>query len=263
MTRSRGPSPAIFGALLLHAAVVAMFLIRWPVDEDIVPMVSSVPVNIVSSEVVEAAPADNPADELVTEDAATAPVDVPPEPTPPEPKPPAPTPRPTPTPTPRPTPPRPTPPRPTPPRPTPPRPTTPTRPQPSLDLDALAGPRRPAPPTTSPRPATGQQGAGQAAQATGPQLTAIFNQVYPNWTLPCDIPGANQLRIEMDLTLSPDGRITAGPTLRNARSDSVYRAAADGALRAIRQTAPFDVPQGFPGGQFRPVFVTERACRNR
>ncbi|MBU2377706.1 MAG: TonB C-terminal domain-containing protein, partial [Alphaproteobacteria bacterium] len=166
-----------------------------------------------------------------------------------------------PTPVPRPTPPRPTPPRPTPPRPTPPRP-APPQPQPSLDLDALAGPRRPAP-TTGTRPATGQQGRGQAAQATGPQLTAIFNQVYPNWTLPCDIPGANELRIEMDVTLAPDGRITSGPTLRNARSDSVYRAAADGALRAIRQTAPFDVPAGFPGGPYRPVFVTERACRNR
>ena len=37
----------------------------------------------------------------------------------------------------------------------------------------------------------------------------------------------------------------------------------DGALRALRQTAPFDVPQGFPGGVYRPTFNTERACRNR
>ncbi|WP_298162591.1 hypothetical protein [Brevundimonas sp.] len=277
MTRSR-PSPAIIGALLLHVGVAAMFLIEWPeADEKIIPTVSSVPVSIVSSEVVEAAAPDNPSEELVTEEAATAPVEAPPEPTPPAPTPPtpapppprpAPTPRPTPTP-PRPTPPRPTPPRPTPPRPTPPRATpTPPRPappgrtEPSLDLDALAGPRRPAP-TPGPRAPTGQQGRGQAAQATGPQLTAIFNQVYPNWTLPCDIPGANQLRIEMDVTLSADGRITAGPTLRSPRSDPVYRAAADGALRAIRQTAPFDVPAGFPGGAFRPTFNTERACRNR
>ena len=261
MTKSR-PSPAILGAILVHAAVAAMFLIRWPESEaEIMPTVSSVPVSIISSAVVEAAAPDNPSEELVTEEAATAPVETPPEPVPPTPTPPAPTPRPTPTPTPRPTPPRPTPPRPTPPRPTPPRP-APAQPQPSLDLDALAGPRRPAP-TPGPRPATGQQGRGQAAQATGPQLTAIFNQVYPNWTLPCDIPGANQLRIEMDLTLSADGRITAGPTLRNARSDAVYRAAADGALRAIRQTAPFDVPAGFPGGAYRPTFNTERACRNR
>ena len=67
----------------------------------------------------------------------------------------------------------------------------------------------------------------------------------------------------MDVTLDERGRITDGPTLVGARSDAVYRAAADGALRAIRQTAPFDVPQGFPGGPFRPTFVTERACRNR
>jgi outer membrane biosynthesis protein TonB len=262
MAASR-PSPAILGALLLHAGVAAMFLIQWPQrDDDITPMVSSVPVSIVSSEVVVAAAADNPSEELVTEEAATAPPEpIPPEPTPPAPTPPAPTPRPTPAPTTRPTPPRPTPPRPTPSRPTPSRP-APTRPEPSLDLDSLAGPRRPAT-TPGPRAPTGQQGAGQASQATGPQLTAIFNQVYPNWTLPCDIPGANQLRIEMDVTLSRDGRITSGPTLRNPRSDTVYRAAADGALRAIRQTAPFDVPQGFPGGAFRPTFNTERACRNR
>lgn len=261
MAKSRF-SPAILGAILLHVGVAAMFLIRWPESEaEIMPTVSSVPVSIISDAVVEAAAPDNPSEELVTEEAATAPVETPPEPTPPTPTPPAPTPRPTPTPTPRPVPPRPTPPRPTPPRPTPPRP-APAQPQPSLDLDALAGPRRPAP-TPGPRAPTGQQGRGQQAQATGPQLTAIFNQVYPNWTLPCDIPGANQLRIEMDLTLSADGRITAGPTLRNPRSDAVYRAAADGALRAIRQTAPFDVPEGFPGGAYRPTFNTERACRNR
>ena len=277
---ARSPSPAILGALLLHAGVAAMFFVRWPQSEDVVPMVNAVPVSIVSSEVIEAAPADNPSEELATEDAATAPVESPPEPTPPEPRPEPPPPAPPPppprlAPTPRPTPPRETRPAPTPPRPTPPRPETrpappraETRPPPSrsdappLDLDELAGPRRPAP-TPGPTASTGQQGRGQAAQATGPQVTAIFNQVYPNWVLPCDIPGANQLRIEMDVTLSPDGRITSGPTLRNARADSVYRAAADGALRALRQTAPFDVPQGFPGGQFRPTFNTERACRNR
>ncbi len=279
MTRSR-PSAAIIGAVLLHVGVAAMFLVEWPQSEvEILPTVSSVPVSIVSSEVIAAAAPDNPSEELVTEDAATAPVEAPPELTPPTPTPPTPSPpvlrptpaptprptppRPTPTPTPpRPTPPRPTPPRPAPPRPTPPRATPPAASTPALDLDSLAGPRRNTP-ATGTRPATGQQGTGRAPQATGPQLTAIFNQVYPNWTLPCDIPGADQLRIEMDVTLSPDGRITAGPTLRNPRSDSVYRAAADGALRAIRQSAPFDVPAAFPGGAYRPTFNTERACRNR
>ena len=50
---------------------------------------------------------------------------------------------------------------------------------------------------------------------------------------------------------------------QEVRAVTLYRSAADGALRALRQTAPFDVPQGFPGGAYRPTFNTERACRNR
>ncbi|WBT06000.1 cell envelope integrity protein TolA [Brevundimonas vesicularis] len=291
----RRPSPAILGSLALHAGVVALafVMVSHKTDEDETPLVASVPVTIVSEEVIQAAPADNPQPEPSPDDAATAPVQQPdpvpptPEPTPPQPQPrptptpprptpprPAPTPTPTPKPTPTPTPPRPTP-RPQPPTPAPPtkaqptpRPATPAparpapqRTEPSLDLDALAGPTRPT--NNRGRPATGQQGAGAASQATGPQITAIFNQVYPNWILPCDIPGADQLRIQVELTLSSDGRITRGPSLINAQSSNVYRAAADGALRALRQTAPFDVPQGFPGGVYRPTFNTERACRNR
>ena len=293
----RRPSPAILGSLALHAGVVALafVMVSHKTDEDETPLVASVPVTIVSEEVIQAAPADNPQPEPSPDDAATAPVQQPdpvpptPEPTPPQPQPrptptpprptpprpaPTPTPTPTPKPTPTPTPPRPTP-RPQPPTPAPPtkaqptpRPATPAparpapqRTEPSLDLDALAGPTRPT--NNRGRPATGQQGAGAASQATGPQITAIFNQVYPNWILPCDIPGADQLRIQVELTLSADGRITRGPSLINAQSSNVYRAAADGALRALRQTAPFDVPQGFPGGVYRPTFNTERACRNR
>ncbi len=268
--------PAILGSIALHAGVVALAFVSWPRDEAITPMISSVPVSIVSSEAVEAAAADNPSDELVTEDAATAPVAAPVEPIPaptptPPPTPPAPTPRPTPrptppTPAPRPTPRPPTPtpptPRPTPPRPAPARP-APRREEPSLDLDALQGPRRPAP-TTGPRAPTGQQGRGQAPQATGPQISAMFReQVIPNWLVPCATPGARQLRIQIDVTLSADGRITAGPTLVSPRSDPIYRATAEGALRALRQTAPFDVPTGFTGGNFRPSFNTEEACRNQ
>ncbi|MEN5113143.1 hypothetical protein ACWGLL_14940 [Brevundimonas sp. NPDC055814] len=272
----RRPSPAILGSIALHAGVVALAFVSWSSKDEMKPLVNSVPVSIVSDVEIAAAPADNPQEEPSLEDGETAPVETPPEPTPPEPEPTPPTPQPQPRPTPRPTPappekkaptPRPTPappekkapaPRPTP---TPPEKKAPARPAPGLDLDALAGPPRPT--QNRGRPATGQQGTGQASQATGPQITAIFNQVYPNWILPCDIPGANELRIQVDLTLSADGRITRGPTLVNPQSSAVYRAAADGALRALRQTAPFDVPAGFPGGAYRPTFNTERACANR
>ncbi len=295
----RRPSPAIVGSLALHAGVVALALVSWSKQDELKPLVNSVPVSIVSDIEIAAAPADNPQPEPSPEDGATAPVETPPEPVPPEPTPtppaprptppaprptppaprptprppekaPAPRPTPTPAPTPRPTPPRPAPtppekaaPRPTPPRPnpTPPRPAP--RPAPGLDLDALAGPPRQTP--NRGRPAAGQQGTGQASQATGPQITAIFNQVYDNWNvfIVCNMPGGDELRIQMDVTLSADGRITRGPTLVSPQSSAVYRAAADEAMRALRQTAPFDVPTGFPGGAYRPTFNTERACANR
>jgi hypothetical protein len=274
----RRPSPAILGSIALHAGVVALAFVSWSSKDEMKPLVNSVPVSIVSDVEIAAAPADNPQEEPSLEDGETAPVEAPPEPTPPEPEPTPPTPQPQPRPTPRPTPappekkaptPRPTPtppekkapaPRPTP---TPPEKKAPARPAPGLDLDALAGPPRPT--QNRGRPATGQQGTGQASQATGPQITAIFNQVYDNWNvfIVCSMPGGNELRIQMDVTLSADGRITRGPTLVNPQSSAVYRAAADEATRALRQTAPFDVPAGFPGGAYRPTFNTERACANR
>lgn len=262
MASSR-PSPAILGAILLHAGVAAMFFVRWPESEaEILPTVSSVPVSIVSDVPVEAAAPDNPSEEPVTEDAATAPVEAPPEPTPPAPTPPTsapPPPRPTPTPTPRPTPPRPTPPRATT---TPPRPAPPSRTEPSLDLDSLAGPRRPAP-TPGPRAPTGQQGRGQAPQATGPQLMASFNNVYGVWNPPCQTPGVTEMRVQMDVTLAPNGRISSGPRLVSPQSGAVWQAVASGAMQALIASQPFDVPAGFEGGTYRLNFNTERACRFR
>ena len=63
------------------------------------------------------------------------------------------------------------------------------------------------------------------------------------------MPGGDQLRIQVDVSLSASGRITAGPTLVNPRADPVYRAAAEEAVRALRATAPFDVPRGFRPGR--------------
>ena len=298
----RRPSPAILGSLALHAGVIALAFVTFShkVDEDETPLVASVPVTIVSEEVVQAAPADNPQPEPSPDDAATAPVQQPdpvpptpqptapqpvprPTPTPPRPTParptpaptPTPTPRPTPTPTPRPTPPRPTPPRPQPPTPAPPtkaptnpRPATPAparpapqRPEPSLDLDALAGPTRPT--NNRGRPATGQQGAGTASQATGPQLAALAGQVNPHWNLNCDLPGMDSMTIRVTVRLTADGQIVGSPRLEQPRSDATWRAASDAMLRALRAAVPFNVPNGFQAQEVPFRFETARKCGNR
>jgi hypothetical protein len=289
----RRPSPAIVGSLALHAGVVALALVSWSSKDEPRPLVNSVPVSIVSDIEIAAAPADNPQPEPSPEDGATAPVETPPEPVPPEPTPtpppprptppaprPVPTPpapRPTPAPTPRPTPPKPTPPAPaprptpTPPRPTPPAPERPTppaparpapaKPAPGLDLDALAGPPRPTP--NRGRPATGQQGAGTAPRATGPQLAALGAQVTPNWNLNCDMPGMDDLVIRVSVRLSADGDIIGSPRLQDTRSDPTWRAASEAMLRALRATSPFTVPAGFQAQEVPFRFETARQCGNR
>lgn len=252
------PGPALLASITVHATVILAVLGYGMLGFTRAPMrmETAVPVSIISDTIIEAAAPDNPDDELVTADAATVPVaPVPPEPVPPEPVPPPPTP------VKKATPPRPTPPRPVPPpRPQPPRP-APAR-EPTLDLDALAGPPRPGP-RPGPRAPTGQSGAGAAPQATGPvQWQAIFNQVYRNWSPPCDTPGVEAMRIQMDVTLTRDGRIARAPTLIGRRSDPVWVAVAAGAERALYQSAPFDVPTGFEGGTARTTFLTSRICGN-
>lgn len=271
--------------------MVALALVSWSSKDEPKPLVNSVPVSIVSDIEIAAAPADNPQPEPSPEDGATAPVETPPEPVPPEPTPtpPPPAPRPTPvpprptpkppekapaprpTPTPRPTPPRPAPTPPAPARPTPPAPARPTppaparpapaKPAPGLDLDALAGPPRPTP--NRGRPATGQQGAGQASQATGPQLAALGAQVTPNWNLNCDMPGMDDLVIRVTVRLSADGDIIGSPRLQDTRSDPTWRAASEAMLRALRATSPFTVPAGFQAQDVPFRFETARQCGGR
>ncbi|ANF55018.1 hypothetical protein DA69_09820 [Brevundimonas naejangsanensis] len=287
----RRPSPAILGSIALHAGVVALALVSWSSKDELKPLVNSVPVSIVSDIEIAAAPADNPQEEPSPDDGETAPVETLPEPTPPEPEPtpPAPQPQPRPTPpAPRPTPtppqkkaptpaptPRPTPNPPekkaptSPPRPTPAppekkapaTPARPARPVPGLDLDALAGPPRPT--QNSGRPAAGQQGAGAAPRATGPQLAALGAQVTPNWNINCDMPGMDDLVIRVTVRLSADGQIIGTPRLQDVQNDPTWRAASDAMQRALRATSPFTVPNGFQAQDVPFRFETKRQCGNR
>jgi outer membrane biosynthesis protein TonB len=257
------PASSLVASVGVHAAVIgiAVLAMLFGGGRAVPPTVNAVPVQIVSETLQLGGGEETPIDTPSDEEASGAEVENIPEPAPPEPTPTPPSPRPPekapPTrPTPTPTPPRPTP-RPTPPRPAPPSP----RPSPGLNLDELAGPTRP---DSRPRPGPSRTPGppGPAAQTSGPVVTAMFEQVYQNWNIraTCDMPGGDNLRIQMDVTLSSTGRITAGPTLVGAQNSAVYRAAAAEAMRAIRATVPFDVPDGFTGGTYRPTFLTERAC---
>lgn len=260
------PGPALIGSVIVHAAVVGAVVLAMIAggDRPRREIVNAVPVSIVSEAMVLAGPADAPSEEPASDVEAAPPVEAV------EPPPPTPTPVPTPRPpektvTPRPTP------RPTPPRPpaTPPPAKKRETPRPpredSLDLGALAAERPNRSPNRGTTPPSGQRATGTQGQTSGPVISSMFEQVYPNWNVfvVCDMEGGDDLRIQFDVTLSRDGRITEGPTLVGARGNQVYQAATAEALRALRATAPFDVPSGFTGGRYRPTFLTARACRGR
>ncbi len=259
------PGPALIGSIVVHAAVIGVVLLAMmfgggrPERQ----IVQSIPVSILSEDMVLAGPADAPSEEPAS-DVEAAPEDEAVEPPPPEPAP-VPTPRPPEkAPAPRPETRRPPPPPSNPPpakkreTPRPPR-------EESLDLGALAADRPNRSPNRGTTPPSGQQATGTAGQTSGPVISSMFEQVYPNWNVfvVCDMEGGDDLRIQFDVTLSPDGRITDGPDLVGARGNPVYQAATAEALRALRATAPFDVPRGFTGGRYRPTFLTARACRGR
>lgn len=278
------PATSLIASITLHGVAVAVVLLAsllgW--SRAPLPVITAVPVSIVSDVTIEAAAADNPADELVTEDADTAPVESLPEPTPPEPEPaptppaprpaprptPQPTPPPKPAPTPRPTPPAApprttTPPRTTPPRANPPaRPATPPRREDTLDLDALSGPARNA---TAPgnRPRTGQQGSGAAPKAVGrASLQALASQIYDNWDVPCQLPGGDDLTIGVRVTLSERGTIIGSPRVTGGGSGNTWRIASEGVQRALRATQ-FRMPDDYEQQELTFSFQTASYCRNR
>lgn len=122
-------------------------------------------------------------------------------------------------------------------------------------------PAQEAAPAPTPPPAVSRSAQTRhSAPTSGPAVTRMFSGVYPNWTPICDAAGIAGHWIAFDLTLDSDGRIIAGPTLVRPEEGPEWRAAAETARQALLRSAPFDVPAGFPGGEYRPVFRTDRAC---
>lgn len=253
-------TPSIAISVVFHAALLALAL--WLLSRQEPPAdirIGSVPVTIVSDVVREAAPTPAPAEEVfdeVTPDASeTADSEA------------------TQAPSAQPAPPRPTPPRqptqptrppqnPTRPPQTPPRqpPAQPQRPPPdSLDLENLTGgsgpPRRPPgrPPTES--------GSGDAPVATGPQVAVLVAQIGDHWNMTfCSMAGGDDLDFRVLATVDNQGRLVGAPRVERPQSGSVFQAASESAIRAIRLAAPFDVPAGFRTSVVPFRFNTSRAC---
>jgi outer membrane biosynthesis protein TonB len=90
------------------------------------------------------------------------------------------------------------------------------------------------------------QGVGAGNAMTADLADALQSQIYRCWSPPVGAPNADDLVVEYDLQLNPDGTVAALSLLRGsaaaASSNSYTRAAAEAASRAIYQCAPYRLP---------------------
>ncbi|MFN3932801.1 MAG: hypothetical protein ACK4JY_13775 [Brevundimonas sp.] len=100
-------------------------------------------------------------------------------------------------------------------------------------------------------------------QRLATEVAGIFHQVFPHWRLRCDDSDFVRQRIQFDVTVDREGRIVSGPTMVDPQDDAAWRATAESARRALIAAAPFDVPEGFAGGRYRPTFNAASACAAR
>ena len=78
------------------------------------------------------------------------------------------------------------------------------------------------------------------------EIDALRHQIERCWSPPAGAPEAENLVVEVDLTINPDGRVQQAQIVDSARMyrDAYYRAAAESVLRAIKQPActPLKLP---------------------
>ena len=124
-----------------------------------------------------------------------------------------------------------------------------TRKQQEQDFNALLGRL-----TTPDKPAKEAKAGPRVVQANGPgnMMTAdladaLRSQIYRCWSPPTGAPNANDLIVDYDLSLNPDGTVsrlqmTPGTAVRGA-GNGYTRAAAEAASRAIYECQPYHLPQ--------------------
>jgi hypothetical protein len=90
------------------------------------------------------------------------------------------------------------------------------------------------------------QGVGNQSLATADLADALKSQIYRCWSPPVGAPDPNNLVVDFDLQLNPDGTVLGRPQLSagsvSAMGNPYTRAAAEAASRAIYQCAPYKLP---------------------
>ena len=76
------------------------------------------------------------------------------------------------------------------------------------------------------------------------EIDAFRTQMRRCWNPPSGARNAEDLVVQVRVSLAPNGMISAGPKVMNRGQlgDPFFRAAAESVLRAIRRCQPFEMP---------------------
>ncbi len=112
-----------------------------------------------------------------------------------------------------------------------------------LAKDLLAGLEPKPQAQHSPAPAQSALSKFQASQLVG----MVRNQISPCWSVPIGAKDARDMRIDIRIALNPDGTLRGMPSIEDQarmRSDPIFRAFAESALRAIQdpRCSPLRLP---------------------
>lgn len=128
---------------------------------------------------------------------------------------------------------------------TPKPPDQPPKKQNAQDFAALLN-KLTAPPKTPPNAKVGPrvvQGIGAANAMTADLADALKSQIYRCWSPPVGAPNANDLVVDFDVAMNPDGSIARAASDAVSSGNPYTRAAAEAARRAIFQCQPYRLPQ--------------------
>jgi outer membrane biosynthesis protein TonB len=92
---------------------------------------------------------------------------------------------------------------------------------------------------------TGQPGEAKVAQINPSLLVAsISRQITPCWNIPIAAQGIGGLRAELSIALGPDGSVqsVSATDAARMRTDPVFRAFAESAVRAVQRCSPLKLP---------------------
>lgn len=86
------------------------------------------------------------------------------------------------------------------------------------------------------------KGIGAQNAMTMDLVDALRNQIAQCWSPPVGAPHPEQLIVQFELYLNPDGSVSQPPQLMSGAGDTFARAAAEAARRAIFQCQPYRLP---------------------